>query len=132
VGTSRRIATALVLVLLAACGGTNLVGPANQLQVANVADNFQWQVTGLNNVSQSFTYAWSNTGDSANVNIASSISGGSATLTITGPNNAVVYTGSLGANGTFHTAKSTVGTWTIAVALDKCDGTVNFRVQKAP
>jgi hypothetical protein len=132
VRTSRLIPTTLAVALLAACGGSNLVGPANQLQVANVADNFQWQVTGLNNVTQSFQYSWSNTGDSANVNIASSITGGSATLTISGPNNAVIYSGSLGANGTFHTAKSTAGTWTIAVALDKCDGTLNFRVQKAP
>jgi hypothetical protein len=53
----------LIGILLAACGGdgSNGIGPGNQLQVTNAADDFPLQVTNLNN------------------------SGGTATLTIRGP-----------------------------------------------
>jgi len=45
------------------CGdAANLIGPANQLEVTNQADTFQWQVTALDNVTQTVTYTWSMTG----------------------------------------------------------------------
>ncbi len=121
----------LALTALAACGD-NVIGPGNQLQVTNATDDFQFQVSNLNNVTQTLTYSWSNTGDSANVNQASSLGGGSATLTIRGPTGTVLYQAGLQNNGTFHTQKGTSGTWQIQVALTKADGTLNFRVQKAP
>ena len=43
-----------------------------------------------------------NTGDSTNINQASSLSNGTATLTVRGPDSAVVYSASLANNGTFH------------------------------
>jgi hypothetical protein len=116
-----------------ACGdGANIIGPGNQLQVTNAPDDFQFQVTNLGNVEQTLRYTWTNTGDSANVNQASAITAGSATLTIRDPAGAVVYQAPLQTNGTFHTAKATTGAWGIEVRLAKTDGTVNFRVQKAP
>ena len=126
---------AVVLVafpVFAACGGDNVIGPGNQLQVTNAPDDFQFQVSDLNNVTQTLTYNWSNTGDSANVNQASSLTGGSATLTIRGPTGGVLYQSGLQNNGTFHTQKGAGGTWQIQVALSEADGTLNFRVQKAP
>ena len=75
----------LALVASATCGSDNVIGPGNQLQVTNAPDDFQFQVTNLKNVTQTLIYGWSNTGDSANVNQASSLTGGSATLTIRGP-----------------------------------------------
>ena len=126
-----RLMTALTL--LWACGdGANVIGPGNQLQVTNAPDDFQFQVTGLRNVEQTLRYSWSNTGDSANVNQASAITGGTATLTIHDPLGAVLYQAPLQTNGTFHTAKAAAGAWRIEVKLVKTDGTVNFRVQKAP
>ena len=122
-----------VLVLTAlACGGDAVIGPANQLQVTNATDDFQFQVSNLNNVTQTLTYSWSNTGDSANVNQASSLTGGSATLTVRGPTGTALYQAGLQNNGTFHTQKSTSGTWQIQVTLSKANGTLNFRVQRAP
>jgi hypothetical protein len=122
----------LALTALAACGGDNVIGPSNQLQVTNATDDFQFQVSNLNNVTQTLTYNWSNTGDSANVNQASSLTAGSATLTIRGPTGTELYQAALQNNGTFHTQKGTSGTWQIQVALSKASGTVNFRVQRAP
>jgi hypothetical protein len=52
--------------------------------VTNATDDFQFQVSDLKDVTQTLTCSWSNTGDSANVNQASSLTGGSATLTIRG------------------------------------------------
>ena len=120
---------AAVGILLGAC---SLIGTSNQLQVTNATDDFQFQVTNLSNVQQTLRYTWTITGDSASVNQASAITGGTATLTVRDQAGAVVYQASLTSNGTFHTSKSTPGAWQIEVKLTNADGTVNFRVQKAP
>lgn len=131
---SRRL---LPLVLLAAalvaCGSSDrLIGPSNQLQVTNAPDDFQFQVTALDRIQQTVRYTWTNTGDSASVNQASAITGGSATLTIKDAIGTVVYQAALDVNGTVHTAKGTAGAWRIEVRLQKVSGALNFRVQKAP
>ena len=125
-------ALTLALVGLATCTSSNVVGPSNQPQVTNVVDNFQFQVSNLNNVTQTLTYNWSNSGDSANVNQSSSLTSGAATLTIKGPTGTVLYQAGLQNNGTFHTLKGTTGTWQIVVAMNGAGGGLNFRVQKAP
>ena len=90
----------------------------------SAAADFQFQVSNLKDVTRTLTYDWSNTGDSANVYQASSITGGSATLTIRDPNGTVLYEAGLQNNGTFHTQKATPGTWRIQVVLSKADGTL--------
>jgi len=124
----------LVGILLGACGGdgSNGIGPSNQLQVTNAADDFQLQVTNLSNVSATLRYAWTNTGDSASINQATVVTGGTATLSIRGPDSVVVYQSDLTGNGTFQSSLSTAGTWYVELRLRKADGDVNFRVQKAP
>lgn len=124
----------LVGILLAGCGGdgSNGIGPSNQLQVTNAADDFQLQVTNLSNVSATLRYSWTNTGDSASINQATVVTGGTATLSIRGPDSVVVYQSDLTGNGTFQSSLSTTGTWYIELRLRKADGDVNFRVQKAP
>ena len=125
--------TLIAVALLVACGdGANVIGPSNQLQVTNAADDFQLQVSNLNNVTQTLRYTWSNTGDSASINQATVLTGGTAALTIRGPDSTVTYQSDLTANGTFHSGLSTIGTWFIELRLRKADGDVNFRVQKAP
>ena len=126
------LALAVALAGSAMCSSENVIGTTNQLQVNNAADDFQFQVSALDNVTQTLTYSWNNTGDSANVNQSSSVAGGTATLTVRGPTGTLLYQAGLDANGTFHTMKSTSGTWQIQVVLSKVDGTINFRVQKAP
>jgi hypothetical protein len=102
-----------------------------QPQINNIADNFQFQATGVTNVTWTYTYTWSNSGDSATVTQSTTVTGGSAVLTILDNNNAQVYSQSLSANGTFGVTKGLHGSWTIKVAFTNYSGTVNFRAQKA-
>lgn len=128
-----KIRTLIAIALLEACGnGDNVIGPSNQLQVTNATDDFQLQVSNLSNVTQTLQYTWANTGDSASINQATVITGGTATLIIRGPDNVIVYQSDLTANGTFQSSLSTVGAWLIELRLRKADGDVNFRVQRAP
>lgn len=113
-----------------ACDGTNVIGPENQLEVTNVVDSFQWQVTDLDDVTQTLTYAWQNTGDRADVNQSATLGSGSAFLRIEDSSGEEVYSRPLTENGTFSTMAGSAGTWTIRVTLDRARGTVNFRVQK--
>lgn len=121
---------ALLAVAIAACDGGNVIGPDNQPEITNATDNFQWQVSNLDNVTQTLTYNWQNTGTSANVNQATSPSGGSATLIVRDANGAQLYSRSLSETGTFQTDSGTAGAWTIVVELSGASGTFNFRVQK--
>jgi len=125
------IAVLMAVAVLAAC--SNSTGPLApfQPQISNVADNFQFQATGVTNVTWTFTYNWSNTGDSATVNQSTTVTGGAATLTIYDKNGTQLYTQSLSANGTFGMTKGVAGNWTIKVVFTNYSGTVNFRVQKA-
>ena len=129
----RRAAVALLgsaIALLSACN--NSAGPLApfQPQINNVADNFQFQATGVTNVTWTYTYTWSNSGVSASVNQSTTITAGSATLTILDANGTQVYSQSLSTNGTFTTSSGVTGGWTLKVVFTNYSGTVNFRVQK--
>ena len=127
-----QIAGMLVLVLLAGCGGGNVLNPQFQPQISNQTDNFQFQATGVTNVSQTLQYTWQNTGTQANVNQACSITGGMASVSIRDAAGTMVYSSDLSANGTFQTMTGTSGSWRIEVFLSNTSGTLNFRVQKRP
>ncbi|MGE5327520.1 MAG: hypothetical protein ACM3NO_10815 [Deltaproteobacteria bacterium] len=118
--------------LLTSCGGGNVLSPKFQPQVANLTDNFQFQATGVTNVTQTLNYTWQNTGTAASVNQATTVTGGGATLTIFDAGGTQAYTRSLADNGTFATASGTTGNWRINVVLSGYSGTINFRVQKNP
>jgi hypothetical protein len=114
---------------LAGCSGT-VIGPDNQLEVTNATDDFQLQATALDNVSQTLTYFWQNTGISATVNQSGSVTGGSATLRIFDQTGSQLYISSLANAGTFQTAAGLPGMWRIRVELSGMSGTLNFRVQR--
>lgn len=117
--------------LAAACSSSTGPLAPYQPQIANVPDNFQFQATGVANVTWTYTYTWSNSGDSATVNQATTVSGGSAVLTISDNSGTQLYSQPLTGNGTFGMTKGLHGSWTIKVAFTNYSGTVNFRVQKA-
>ena len=125
------IAALAAIALAAAC--SNSTGPLApfQPQINNLADNFQFQATGVANVTWTYTYSWSNSGDSATVNQATTVTAGTATLTIFDNNGTQLYSQSLSANGTFGMSKGVHGSWTVKVVFTNYSGTVNFRVQKA-
>ena len=123
----------MAVVLAGACGSTNnALSPRFQPQVNNATDNFQFQTTGITNVTQTLEHVWTNTGTSANVNQACSITAGTATLRIFDEPGNLVYDRDLRDNGTFVTAFGPAGNWRIRVILSNTDGTLNFRVQKRP
>jgi len=131
--STNRLSMSLMLLAAlaaAACGSDNVLGPDNQLQVSNNADTFEWQATALDKVSQTLSYNWTMTGTAANVNQSSNVTGGSATLTVRDDAGTVVYTASLGSNGTFTTDAGVAGTWSVEVRMNGTSGMLNFRLEK--
>ena len=127
--TSRiRVAGLALLLAAVACSDANVIGPANQLEVSNDPGVFEWQVTALDRVTQTLTYTWANPGTSADVNQASSVTRGTARVSVTDATGAQVYDRSLAENGTFQTSAGTSGSWTVVVTLDGVSGTLNFRL----
>ena len=125
------LALAMSVLILAGCGGRRvLTDPAFQPQIINQTDSFALQATNISGVTQTMQYTWQNTGSSANVNQATVLTGGSATLTIMDAAGQQVYTNSVTANGTFQTSSGMAGNWTIRLLVSNGTGTLNFRVQK--
>jgi hypothetical protein len=121
---------AVALLAVAACGSDHGLGPDNQLEVTNRTDTFEWQATAMDKISQTLTYDWETTGTTADVNQSSSLTGGSATVTISDDGGRQVYARDLGESGTFTTIAGTAGTWKVRVKLSRASGAVNFRVDR--
>lgn len=124
-------AAAIALTAIMGCGSSTAPLAPFQPQITNATDNFQFQATGVTNVTWTHNYTWTISGDSATVNQATTVTSGSATLILLDANGTQVYSQSLSANGTFGTAKGVTGTWTVKVVFTNFTGTVNFRNQKA-
>jgi hypothetical protein len=119
-----------VVIALVACG-QDPVRPLNEPGIKTETDNFQFQVTRVTNFSANLAYTWRNTGVTATVNQSSSITAGTAMLTILDANGAHVYARSLSDNGTFQTlGRGSGGDWRIELAPSSVTGTLNFRVQR--
>ncbi len=129
----RSLAAALLLGAVA-CGGNSPMNPAYQPQIVNSTNSFQFQLTGVQDGSGSFSYAWQNTGTHASIDRSSSISAGTVNLTLKDSAGAVVYSSPLnGASGSVATPTAgAAGAWTIVVDFVNATGTINFRAQMAP
>ncbi len=115
------------------CSSDNTTSPPLsqfQPQIANTPDNFQFQITGAANVTTTVEYPWHNSGTRATINQSSSISAGSAVLTLFDTTQVQRYSNSLAANGTFASDTGTAGGWKVRVVLVNLSGTLNFRAQK--
>lgn len=124
--------TAAGLGIMAGCGDdNNTLSPQFQPEIMNNPDNFQFQATGVTNVTQTLNYSWTNTGTAANVDQSCAIAQGGATVQIRDSQGTLVYTRTLADGGTYATSTGVAGTWTIRVILNDLDGTLNFRAQKA-
>jgi hypothetical protein len=127
----RTLSITVLLVVLSACGDSkSALDPKFQPQVGNQPDSFQFQTTGITNVTQTLHYVWQNNGIAATINQACSVTGGMATITLKDASGWAVYSADLRANGTFPSTTGTSGAWTIDVVLTNVSGTLNFRVQK--
>ena len=115
---------------LGACSDSP-TGPGIQPQIINQPGNFEYQVSDVQGYTGTISYTWQNNGTQANVNQATTVSGGSVTLRILDASGAQVYSRSLAENGTFATAVGQTGTWTVRVIYSGAIApTVNFRAQK--
>jgi hypothetical protein len=122
-----------LLLALVGCGTSNSsLNPQFQPQVANAADTFQFQSTGVTNVTETLSYTWQNTGIAANVDQATTVTAGTAVVVIRDAAGTQVYSAGLQNNGSFQSATGQAGNWTIQVVLQGYSGTLNFRVQKRP
>lgn len=125
----KTISCVVVVAYLAGCSSNSSLAPF-QPQTNNVANNFQMQATGVTDVTTILNYTWQNDGTTGNVNQATTVNKGTATLTIQDANGTQVYTKSLADNGTFTTSAGVAGNWKIRVNLSNYSGTLNFRIQK--
>jgi hypothetical protein len=115
---------------LGACSDSP-TGPGIQPQIINQPDNFEYQVSDVQGFTGTLSYSWQNTGTQANVNQATTVSGGSITLVIRDASGTQIYSRSLADNGTFVTAAGQAGTWTVRVVYSGAVApVVNFRAQK--
>lgn len=127
---AKTVLLAAMTVLAAACDDTNLIGPANQLEVTNAVDQFQFQLTDLADVDDVRSYTWENTGTQATIDVSQAITGGSALLTITDADGAIMYQEDIADDSDATTPVGVAGMWQIEVRLESATGTFNFRVQK--
>lgn len=125
-----RFATPLAVLAALACSDGNIIGPDNQLELANNTDAFSFQASNLDNVSQTLDYTWTITGPDATVDIAGAITAGTATVTIEDADGTEVFSRSLDGSSNPSTDSGTAGDWTITVRLEGASGTINFGVQK--
>ena len=128
----KSLGLALLLALVGCGGGNSSLNPQFQPQVANAADTFQFQSTGVTNVTETLSYTWQNTGIAANVDQATTVTAGTAVVMIRDAAGIQVYSAGLQTNGSFQSATGQTGNWTIEVVLQGYSGTLNFRVQKRP
>ncbi len=132
--SARVLFSAWVLALLTAtgCGSdSSPVSPGIDPEIVNVTDNFQFQVSNVQNYTGSWEYSWTNTGNLAVVDHSSAVTNGSATLTLVDSNGGEVYTRDLAVDGSYTSSAGQSGNWTVRVALNGASGTFNFRVDKA-
>ncbi len=124
---------AAVVLLAAGCGNKNvLTDPAFQPQLTNETDNFAFQASNLDGVTQTLQWTWQNTQTNANVNHSSAITSGTAILTITDRLGVQQHMQPLAPSGTTGIGSGSPGAWTIRLALTDVRGTINFEVQTAP
>ena len=121
-----------ILLLIPGCEDSSVgIGPENQLEVTNAVDQFQFQLTALDKVTDRRTYDWENTGTQATIDISQAITGGSVILRIRDAEGTVVYDAEIAQENETTTPAAVAGTWEVEVVLRNSTGTFNFRVQKA-
>lgn len=117
---------AVALFVLAGC--SDALAPF-QPEITNAPDNFQFQATGLTDVSWSQEYVWQNSDATANVDHSSAVTAGTTLLTIRDAAGTQVYASPLAPSGSLSTLAGTAGSWRITLTLTNVSGTLNFRVQ---
>ena len=74
-------------------------------------------------------WEWSSSAPAVDVNQATTVTAGSATLVVLDAAGSEIYRRDLAENGTFDTGAGDVGDWTVRLNLSRYSGTLNFRLQ---
>ena len=128
---STGIALITVMAVLIGCGSD----PASPLaafepEIINTADAFQFQATGVANVTTTVSYTWQNSGTQATIDHSSAVTDGSVTVYVYDADSTQVYTSPLLASGNQASTAGTAGLWRVTVVLNHAYGTFNFRAEK--
>ncbi len=129
------VALSLGLVLL---GGAWLAGCDDSTsplapfepEIANVADNFSIQATGVEKVTTTLTYTWANSGTRATINHSTTTTAGSVSVLIKDNAGSVVYSKGLVPSLNEATEAGEAGSWTIVLTFSNYHGTLNMGAQK--
>ncbi|HSE68909.1 MAG TPA: hypothetical protein VLB12_18085 [Gemmatimonadales bacterium] len=127
---SRLTLAAILFAPIAGCGGSNALAPQNQPEVVNTPNaKFSFQATLLQDVSDVLSYSWSVSSGHIIIHPATSITGGSLSLTIKDAAGSMIYDGPIPPSGDITPPGGTAGLWHIRVTFTNYTGTINFRLQ---
>ena len=96
--------------------------------VKDTVNYFEYSVP-VNGVTTTSRYFWETTGTAATVNLMSTVTGGTATMTIFDDDSAVIFTHAVDGSGPVGTGSGTAGFWRIVVELTNASGSLHFIVQ---
>jgi hypothetical protein len=97
--------------------------------VTNDVDNFDFQVVATG-ASRTVRYTWTTTATAANVSLQSSLTAGTAHVTITDADATQVFDHALDGSGPTVTTSATAGDWLIIMTLSNVTGTIHFSLSK--
>ena len=125
------LSVSLTIIFLIGCSSSdsNFLSSQFEPEIVNTADAFQFQATGVENVTTTLNYDWNNSNTQATINHSSTVSDGTVTVTIFDADSNQVYQSGLLASANEVSTSGTSGTWRIRVVLDHAYGTFNFSVQ---
>ena len=139
--SKRTLARALLLVLVLAgssCSQDDVafIGPENNPVLVNVTDTLSYSASGLDNVNQTFTWTWNNTGTKATIVYTKEnlVPHGLTYLTVTDPNGTVVYYFNIQLfwNEVQYSDSGAPGTWTVNLGLYGTTGDLDFHLIGTP
>jgi len=119
----------LALFVVAACNRGGPFGPDNQPEFSNDTNLFQWRATAMENVTETQSFTWQNTGGWAVVQADPDLNGGNALLRIWGAAATPVFARDLEMRLTAPTLLDTAGAWTIEIRLSGASGSLDIRVE---
>jgi hypothetical protein len=120
------IAAVLATVTVTFLECTDFVAPYAPMVVDSL-DYFEYTVP-VDGVTTTSRYFWPTTGTAATVNLMSTVTAGTATMTIADDDSAVIFMHAVDGSGPVGTGIGSAGYWKITVALTNARGTLHFTV----
>ena len=110
------------------------IGPDNNPILVNQTDNFSYSAGNLDNVNQTLTWTWTNTGSSAIIQHNSLVPHGITQMTVRDAAGTVVYDLNIQLiyQETQNTNAGTPGAWTIELGMYGTTGDLDFSLVNGP